>query len=370
MRVADGVSLWGGIFEENSDRVLTLEDALAEKIADAIAPHFSAEGRKRLARRDTENDKAHQLYLQGRYFWNRRTEDGLRRSIRYFQQAIVEDPNSAAAYAGLADAYVLLSPFSVESVRQASPEAKAAARKAVQLDDSLAEAHASMAIISFFYDWKWHEAEQEFRHAISLNQNYAMAHQWYGLNLAAMGRLDEALDQMRRAEELDPLSLIIKTNVGWIYYLRHDYDDATAAYRRALDQDPYFARARTRLGITYIQKHAFADAIRELEESERLAGSDPYVDGLLGYAHALAGDNQAGRRTLNELKERSRREYVPPFSVALLCLALGDQDRGLDWLGRAYGDHDTSMVYAATDPSLDSVRSDARFRDLLVRMRF
>lgn len=370
VRVSDGASLWAGTFEQNPQNMSTLEDVVADRIAESMAPQLSPEEKKRLARPYTQNRKAYQLYLQGRYFWNRRTEDGLRRSISYFRQAIAEDPNYALAYAGLADAYALLSPFSVETARQASPDAKAAALKALQLDNSLAEAHASLAITTFFDEWNLNGAEHEFQRAIQLNPSYAMAHGWYGLNLAAMGRLNEALGQMRRAQDLDPLSMILNTNVGWIFYLSRRYDEAIAAYRKTLDLDPYFARTRTRLGLTYILKGAFPDAIRELDESRRLAGDDPYVAGLLGYARTLAGDKNAGRAALAKLTESARREYVPPFSVALVCIALGDNDRALEWLTKAADARDTSMVYAKTDPALDPIRSDPRFANLLRRMGF
>ncbi len=370
VRVADGASLWAGAFEQTPQQFFALEDAVADRIAEAIAPHLSAKEKERLARAYTQNRKAYQLYLEGRYFWNRRTEDGLRRSIDYFRGAIAEDPNYALAYAGLADAYALLSPFSVEPARQASPDAKAAALKALQLDNSLAEAHASLAITTFFDEWNLTAAEREFRRAIQLNPSYAMAHGWYGLNLAAMGRLNEALDQMRRAQELDPLSMILNTNVGWIHYLSRRYDEAIAAYQKTLDMDPYFARTRTRLGLTYILKGAPADAIRELEESKRLAGEDPYVAGLLGYARTLTGDQRTGRAVLDELTGRAQREYVPPFSIALVCIALGDKDRAIEWLGKAADARDTSMVYARTDPALDPIRSDPRFGALLQRMGF
>jgi Flp pilus assembly protein TadD len=225
-------------------------------------------------------------------------------------------------------------------------------------------------MISFFSDWDGHAAEQEFQRAIALEPNYATAHHWYGLDLAAMGRLPESLSEVRRARQLDPLSLIINTNVGWVLYLSRHYDEAITEFRKALELDPDFPRARTRLGITYMQKGDFAAATRELGESLRLSGQDPYIAGVLGEARALAGDNAGARRILDELKKRSKQHYVPPFSLALICIGLGAHDEALQWLVQAYDDHSTSMVYAKIDPSLDPMRSDPRFRELLRRMKF
>ncbi len=370
VRVADGASLWADTFEESPQHIFALEDAVAERIAQSMSIRLSGEEKMRLARRHTESIKAYQLYLRGRYFWNKRTEEGLRRSIAYFQQATTEDPEYALAYAGLADSYALLGSYGVEPALKANPSAKAAALKALQLDNSLAEAHASLGMISFYYDWNWPQAEQEFRRAIALNPNYPMAHNWYGVNLAAMGRLEEALDKVGRAEQLDPLSLIINTDVGHILYLSRRYDQAIDAFRKVIDLDPHFARAHARLGMTYTAKRVFGDAIHELKEAQRLSGHDPYVDGLLGYVQALSGSRRTARKLLQGLTDRSRRQYVPAFSMALVCIGLGERDRALEWLEKAYQDRSTYMVYAKTDPLLDPVRSDPRFAALLHRMGF
>ena len=370
VRVADGATLWAETFEESPQHMFALEDAVAERIAQSMPVSLSREERKRLGRRQTENIKAYQLYLRGRYFWNKRTEEGLRRSIEYFEQATTEDPNYALAYAGLAESHALLASYGVQPARQAYPNAKSAALKAVQLDSSLAEAHASLGVISLFYEWNWREAEQHCRHAIALSPNYAMAHDWYAFDLAAMGRLEEALAEMRHAEELDPVSLIINTNVGRMLYLSRRYDEAIAAYRKVIDLEPNFARAHTRLGMTYAAKRAFGDAIREFEQAHRLSGPDPYLDGLMGYSEALAGNTGAARKLLENLTERSRHQYVPPFSLALICIGLGERDRAFEWLEKAYEDRSTYMIYAKTDPMLDSLRSDPRFGELLHRMGF
>jgi DNA-binding winged helix-turn-helix (wHTH) protein/TolB-like protein/lipoprotein NlpI len=369
LRVADGASLWADTFEENPQRVFALEDAVAVRIADSMSISLSGEQRKLMARQQTEDAVAYQLYLRGRYFWSKRTKDGLQRSISYYDQAVEQDPKYALAYAGLADSYGLLGSYGVEPASQADPRAKAAAVKALQLDDSLVQAHSSLGMIYFFDEWNWPLAEREFQRAIALNPNYSIVHTWYGLNLAALGRFDEALRQVRRAQELDPLSLIVDTDVGRILYLSRHYDQAIQAYRKVLDLDPNFARAHTRLGMAYAAKRELRLASEEFQKAQQLSGPDPYLYGLLGYTQALAGNRETARRLLQELLQRSQREYVPAFSVALIYVGLGDRQAALDWLEKAYQDRSTLMVYAKTDPLLDPLRSAPQFTALLQRMK-
>jgi DNA-binding winged helix-turn-helix (wHTH) protein/TolB-like protein/Flp pilus assembly protein TadD len=369
IRVSDGSLLWAGTFEQSSQQIFVLEDKVADRVAQSLSIHLPSDTNIRLARRDV-NSKAYQLYLEGRYFWNKRTEEGLRRSIEYFQQATTEDAQYAPAYAGLADSYVLLDSYGVEPASQAYPVAKAAALKALQLDDSLAEAHASLGMVYFYYEWNWPEAAKEFMRAIALNPNYALAHSWYALNLGAMGRYDEALDQVRRAQVLDPLSLEINTVVGRIFYLRHQYDQSIDAYRKVIDLDPHYARAHARLGMTYAAVGAFGDALHEFGEAQRLSGSDSYPEGLMGYTFARSGDTARARKLLQELTQRSRRQAVPAFNMALICIGLGERDKALDWLAKAYQDRSSYMVYAKTEPLLDPIRSDPRFAALLHQMGF
>jgi DNA-binding winged helix-turn-helix (wHTH) protein/Flp pilus assembly protein TadD len=365
--VGDGSVLYSNAFEEGSREIFALEDEVVRGVAQSISNRPTGTN-TRLARRDSVNSKAYKLYLEGRYFWNKRTEEGLRRSIDCFQQATTEDAQYALAYAGLADSYVLLDSFGVEPASHAYPAAKEAALKALQLDDSLAESHASLGMVYFYYEWKWSEAEQEFQRAIALNPNYVLAHSWYALNLGAMGRYEEAFGHVRHAQQLDPLSLEINTVVGRIFYFSRQYDQSVNAYRKAIDLDPYYARAHTRLGMTYAAMGAFGDAIHEFEESQRLSGSDPNLDGLLGYAQALSGNTGKARKLLKELTERPRRDYVPAFSMALIWIGFGQRDQALECLAKSYQDRSTDMVYSKTEPLLDPVRSDPRFAALLQRM--
>ena len=371
LRVADGNLLWADTFEDDPQHLFDLEDEVAQGTARAMAVRLSGGAKMRLARPDTRDSKAYELYLEGRYFWSKRSAEGLRRSIDYFQRATAEDQQYAQAYAGLADAHAMLGAFGVEPIQEAYPGAKQAALKALRLDDSLAEAHASLGMISFFYEWNWPQAEREFRHAIALNPNYPMARDWYALNLATLGRNPEALNEVLRAEELDPLSLTVNTHVGRVNYLGRRYDRAIEAFRKVVDLDPGFARTYMRLGMVYAAQGDFSSAIRQFQEARRLNVPDSaLLDGLLGYAEGFSGNKVQARNILEKLAERSRHEYVPSFGMALVCVGLGDRDGVFQWLERAYEDHSTYMVYMKTDPLLDPVRSDPRFTQLLHKLGF
>ncbi len=341
---------------------------MEDKIAQAIPLRVSQQEKMRSPAMMTRNPVAYRLYLEGRYFWNKRTEQGLRRSIESFQRAALEDQHFAAAYAGLADSYALLASYGVEPAQQAYPNAKAAALKALQLDDGLAEAHTSLGMICFYYEWNWHQAEQEFRRSIELNPNYGLAHTWYALELAALGRSSEALSQIQSAYQVDPLSMSTNTEVGRVFYWNRQYDQAIEAFRKVIDLDSHFARAHTRLGMAYAANKNFAEALREFRQARELSGPDPYLDGLTGYAQALSGNTTAARKTLADLTNRASREFVPAFSMVLVCVGLGDRNSALDWLSRAYQDRSTYMVYANADPLLDLIRSDPRFTQLLRQM--
>jgi len=369
VRVVDGSLLWAGSFGSTQAKLFELEQDIEEKVAQAMSVRLSGSDKAGLSGPPTKNPEAYRLYLEGRYFWNKRTEQGLRRSIESFQRAVLEDPRYAAPYAGLADSYTLLASYGVEPAEQAYPNAKAAALKALQLDDHLSEAHTSLGMVSFYYEWNWKQAEQEFRRSIELNPNYALAHTWYALELAAVGRSHEALAQIQDASRLDPLSLSVLTEVGRVYYWNRQYDLAIEAFQKVISLDPQFARAHTRLGIAYVAKKNYSAALREFQQSAELSGSDPYLDGLMGYAQALSGNSAGASEVMTDLAARAKRhQFVPAFSLALVSIGLGDRSGAAEWLDRAYQDRSTYMVYAKVDPLLDPVRSDPRFSGLLQRM--
>lgn len=367
VRVRDGVLLWGDTFKERPERMFLLEEEVAERIVQSAPFRLSAPAKVRLTRADTTNPKAYQLYLEGRYLLNKRTEQSVRRSLESFEQAIANDQRYALAYSGLADAYVLLGTYG-EPPWELYPSAKAAMLKALELDETLADAHASRAMISFHYEWAWADAEKEFQRALVLNPNDPTVRAWYAMYLGAMGRREEALSEAEKAKELDPLSPIVSLISSRIFYWNHEYDLAVAGYAKIIELDPGFASAHTRLGMTYLAKGSVADAVREFEEAERLAGPDPYKEGLLGYAKALSGNKGAAHELIQKLTARSRREYVPALSIALIYVGLGDRDRALEWLSHSYQDRSTHMVYAKVDPLLDSLRSEPRFNALLHQM--
>ncbi len=375
IRVRDGQTLWQKSFRGAPDSLSKLEQTAGQAIA-AELHHLGAiyAPPPRTAVVPT-NDQAYQLYMRGRYFWNRRTVDGLNKSADYFRRSIDADPNYAPAYAGLADSYALLASFSVEPGSAANAAARSAALSAIQLDPTLAEPHASLGMIYFFTDWNLTAAEREFERAIRLNPNYATAHHWYALDLAAMGRFPQALYEIRLAQKLDPLSLIIGTNVGWIEYLSRDYPAAVTALNKVLELDPNFVRASTRLGMVELATGDDSAAIDNLTKAVALSGDphsenqDPWVEGLLGDAEARAGNRAAAEKILTQLRVRSASHYVPPISRALVLAGLGRNAEAITALSQAVDDHSTSMVYAQVDPSLDSLRSDPAFKALLARMK-
>jgi tetratricopeptide (TPR) repeat protein len=373
IRVRDGFALWQSSVQAPSNDLSELAqeaDTAAAGEIRSIRPSGTSPKKPSAADADraSTNNPAYQLYLLGRYFWNRRTEDGLHKSIDYFRQAINADPNYAPAYAGLADSYALLASFSVEPGQQANADARSAALSAIHLDPTLADPHASLGMIYFFTEWNLPAAEQEYVQAIRLNPNYATAHHWYALDLASMNRPAQAIYEVRLARSLDPLSLIIGTNVGWVEYLGRDYPNALRDLHRVLELDPNFARARTRLGMVEMAMGDNAAAVADLTRALSLSGDeDPWVRGLLGEAEARAGNRAAAERALAELRRSSATRYVPPISRALILLGLGRNAEAMTALEQAADDHSTSMVYARVDPSFDPIRSDPAFKALLAR---
>jgi DNA-binding winged helix-turn-helix (wHTH) protein/Flp pilus assembly protein TadD len=351
-----------------TEPIVVPQEAVAETRELSTSPLLSSRTRNRIKPSAENNSPADQLYITGVYFWNKRTVQGLRRSIEYFEQAAIQDPRNALSYAGLADAYVLLDSYGVEASREAYPSAKTAALKSLQLDDLLPEAHASLGMVLFFYEWNWPKAEQEFRRAIALDPSYAMAHAWYALDLVAMGRSQDAILQARIAHNLDPLSLIVNTELGWAFYSSHQYSSAIDTFQSVIDLDDDFARAHTRLGMVYAAQRDFTAAIREFRKAQDLSGPDAYVDGLLGYALARSGNTAAARKLLLDLTGRARREYVPGFSLALICLGLGDNDQAMNWITQSFKERSTYLVYAKSDPLLDSIRTDTRFGGMIDQM--
>jgi serine/threonine-protein kinase len=358
--------LWGDSYERDAKDVLRLESELARAIAREIRVTVTSDEAARLKKAAPVDPEAHQLYLKGRYYWNKRTAEAFQTAMRFFQQAIEKDPSSASAYAGLADTYALLAvpPSEVLPPNEAMPKAKQAALKALEIDDTLAEAHASLALVLTEYDWNWAEAEREFERAIELNPGDATARQWHAHNLIAQERLEEGLSESRKAVELDPLSLVINNSLGRVLYFLRRFDDAAEQLRKTVEIDPGFPIAHYRLGMVYAAQGNLRGAIGEYEKLQGAATMSPAL-ALLGNALGRAGDTAGARRMLTRLATLSKQKYVPAAHVALVYMGLGDRDQAFAWLTKARDERSDFLRFIKVDPLFDPLRSDPRFAELV-----
>jgi eukaryotic-like serine/threonine-protein kinase len=370
IHAASDEHLWAESYERDLRDVLSLQGEVARAIANEIQVKLTSQDQARLVSAHSVDPEAYQLYLKGRFYWNKRTEAGLKRGIEYFHQAIDLDPNYALAYAGIADCYSLLGwdLFGALPPREALPIAKAAAKKALETDDSLAEAHNSLAWTKLAFDWDWMGAEREFKRAIELNPGYAITHHWYAECLAGMGRYAEALAEIRQAQELDPLSLIISSIVGWVFYFDRRDDQAIAEFRKTLELDPNFWVAHWTLGRAYEQKAMFVEAIAEIQKAIDFSGGSPLSLAALGHTYAVWGRRAEAERVLNELKESSKQGYISPYGIAAIHAGLGEKDQAFIWLEKAYEERSGWLIWLRAEPISDPLRSDPRFQDLLRRI--
>jgi TolB-like protein/DNA-binding winged helix-turn-helix (wHTH) protein/Flp pilus assembly protein TadD len=361
LSVSDGRPLWARSFDERLTDIFAVQDAISEQVAQAMLLSLNGEERKRLRKHDTVNIDAYEAYLRGRYFWNKRDEEGLTKSIQYFQQATGIDPAYALAYAGIADAYSVLVGygFSASSPEESFLKAKVAALKALELDETLAEAHTSLALIKVYYDHDNLGAEREFRRAIELNPSYATAHHWYSEYLATVDRQAEAMAEIKRAQELDPLSLVINTTLGERLYYARQYDAAICQLLKTLEIDPDFSLARFALALAYEQKGGYAEAVQELARAKGRAGGGVQYAGALGHTYAVSGRQVEAREILNELL-RTRPEAS--YEIATIYAGLGEKQRALEWLRKSPKKYLTGIMKA--DPRWDGLRSDPKFEDL------
>ncbi len=357
----DGYQLWAGTWTRSGQDVLALQDEIAAGVLRAMRPDGSTTPSVAPAR--VVDRQAYDRYLQGRYFWHQRTGESLLRSVAEFERAVALAPDYAAAHSGLADAYAVLGFYDHLPPHDAFPRAKAAARRALDLDDQLAQAHASLGYVALYYDWQWPIAERELTRAIELNPNYSVGHQWLANYYVARGRFDEAVLAMRRAQETDPLSLIASAALGWIHYYRRDFDAAVQQCRLTLDLSSTFEQAWLWGGQAHEAAGRPADALAMLNRAAELSKRSPVVLAALGRAHALAGDVSAARHLAAEL-QRGRPGYVPAYELAKLQLALGNRAEALALLQRAHTERSHSLVFLAVDPQLDPLRSDPAFRAL------
>jgi TolB-like protein/Tfp pilus assembly protein PilF len=362
---ARDVHLWAESFDRDIADIFKVESDISESIANALRARLTGSEKEAITKAPTVSVEAHESYIKGRFFWNKRTGSDLRTAIDYFNQAIEEDPNYALAYAGLADCYSRFS-FDVGSLspKESMPKAKAAAVKAIELDDTLAEAHTSLAFVMMNYDWDWAGAGKEFKRAIELNSNYDVAHHWYSHYLTALGRTQESLVESKRALELDQLGLNINVHLGWHYLYGRQYDLAIEQFRKTLEMDPNYGLTHWYLGLSYEQKAMYPEAAAELGKAKELLKGNMILHGDLGHLYAVSGKRNEAQKILDELQKSSKQQYDWPYQIALIYAGVGEKDRALEWLQKAYEARSDLLIYLRVEPRLDSLHSDPRFEKL------
>lgn len=364
-----GWQLWGAQYNRRLSDIFAVQEEIAQEISDKLRLKLTGEEKRRLRRRHTDDPHAYQLYLKGRYFWNRRTEESFKKGVEYFEQAIAQDPAYALAYTGLADCYNILGDYGFLPPHDAFPRAKAAATRALELDETLAEGHTSLAYVQWAFDWDWAAAEWGFKRAVTLQPGYATAHQWYAEFLTARGRHDEASAEIARAQLLDPLSLIVNAVIGWAFYFARRYDEAIEQCRKILELDPHFARAHIYLGRALVQKGMFDEALAAFQRGIALSGDSPTYLAELGHAYAVAGRLDEAQHVLASLEEQRRRRYISPYGIATIHMALGDLDRAFEWFDKACADRAFYLVFLNVEPAVDRLRDHPRFATLLRRVK-
>ena len=360
--------LWSQSYEGQLRDTLALQNQVARAIADEIRVNLNSQERAALKNVQVVNPEAYESYLKGRYFWNKRTADGLKVALAYFNQAIEEDPKYAQAYSGLADTYALLGDwqYAVMTPKEALPKAKAAATRALELDSALGEAHNSLAFCLDGFDWNFAAAGKEFRRAIELNPGYATAHHWYAWHLSLLGQYDEAIAEMKKAESLDPLSLVINADLAELFVLAHSYDESIRQSRKTIEMDPNFGLAHNHLAQAYLQKHMNDEAVAELQKAVQLSGDSPTCVANLARAYVASGNRSEAERLLSDLKKRSSHGYSHASEIAVIYAALGDKNQAMSWVEKGYEERFNPGVLLR--PGFDPLRSEPRFQELVRRM--
>jgi TolB-like protein/Tfp pilus assembly protein PilF len=362
-----GAQLWGEEYERTVSDALAIKQAIAREVSERLRLRLSGEQQQQLARRDTTNSEAYQFYLRGRHFWNKRTAEGLRRAIVEFQQAVDRDPNYALGFVGLADCHSLLEEYAGAPASETLPIARAAVDRALQIDDTLAEAHTSSAFI-YQSQWRWAEAEVEYRRAISLNPNYATAHHWFSGYLRTKRQFEDSLREIIRAQELDPLSPIIGVNVAIVYYQKNDINASIAQLQRVIELDPSFPGAHSILGLTYLQQRRYEEAIAEIQRAVELSGRASSNLSDLGYCYAVTGRRNEALQILRELEERYARRQALGMYLAVVHAGLDDRDQTFAWLERDFQQRSGFLPRFITRRYFDDLRADPRYADLMRRM--
>jgi TolB-like protein len=362
--------LWAESYERDLRDILALQSEVAQAIARQIQIKLTPQEQAHFVNVHSVNPEAYEVYLKGRYHWNRRSGEGLGHAVQYFQQAIVKDPTYAAAYSGLADCFCVLGIWGFVPPDEGCGKAKQLALQTLEMDRGVADAHASLAWTNMLYDYDFVGAEREFERSIELNPRYATAHQWFGFYLALMGRCEEGLTELKRAIHLDPLSIIINATLGIVYWCARRYDQQIEQFEKTLELDPHFALAHAGLGYAYMYKSMYEPAIAESRKGVQLSQHAPIFLAWLGEAYAAGGYSDDAQKILEQLEQISKKRYVSPYHMARICDALGKKDEALRWLETGYRERAAWMVALKIEPRFDGLRSDPRFQDLLRRMSF
>jgi eukaryotic-like serine/threonine-protein kinase len=366
--VATGSQLWGAQYDRKPGDIFAIQDEISGEISEKLRLKLTRAEKKRLTKRQTDDPEAYQLYLKGRHHWNRWTEDGFYKAIEYFQQAVEKDPGYALAYTGLADSYVLLGWNSYLPPKDAFPKGRMAAMQALRLDPDLGEAHTPLAAVLWLHDWQWQEAQVEFKRSLALSPAHPTASHWYAEYLMTMGLHAEAIARMKNGQEFDPLSLIINVAIGRAYYMARQDDDAIAQLRRTVELDPNYPVTYWHLGLLFMKMGRYELAIAEGEKGVKLSGGSPLMSAALAQTFATAGKRKKAIQILDELTELTKQKYVAPYFFAGIHIGLGEDDRAMEYLEKSFEERSHWLIYLHIDPSMDALRSNPRFQDLLRRV--
>jgi serine/threonine-protein kinase len=362
VKASEGFQLWSARFERDVKDIFAVQDEISEAIVNTLKSKLVDAARVTALRRYTENLEAYNLYLQGRYYWAKRTEEDLNKGIEFFNQAIDIDPDYALAYSGLADSHIMLGTYGALAPKKTMPKAEKAALNALRIDESLAEAHASLGCFRAIYNWDWSTAEQDFRRAIELNPSYATAHHWYAINcLAPQQRFDEAFAHMKRARDLDPLSHFINASMGLLHYFSGQYDLAVENYQKTIDMEPNFGVAHFFQGQAYLKQAKYREAITAFVEAIALHGDSTNMLANLTNAYAVMGKSDGARKRLSQLLDMAKERYVSEYDVAIIHASFGEYDKAFEWLEMACSERSYLLIYLNVDPMMQNLRPDPRF---------
>ena len=369
LNVRQGSQIWGDQYKRETADIFDVQEEISQEVSEKLKLRLTREQKRQLTKRYTDDIEAYHLYLKGRYCWNKRTGEALNMAIEFFQEAITKDPDYALAYTGLADSYAILAFYSNIPPRPAFEEARKATDKALEIDDTLVEAHASLAFVKEYHEWDWIGAGKEYKQAIELNPNYATVHQWYGMYFMKLGQYEQARRELKQALRLDPRSLIINSDLGLPFYFKRQYDEAVEQYHKVLEIDRDFIWARYFLGWTYERSGKFPEAIAEFEKA-KLIDARPEVSAMIAHVHALSGKKSRATAILKNLLEQSKHYYISPYYIALIYAGLDDKESAFDWLEKAYSDRNEWLVWLKVDPRFDCLWTDPRFQNMLERIGF